>query len=72
MTIKLTHAQVAQHLDVLVNVACFGPIGGGRFCRNRCGIQRSLLGQGTGVVNLLHARATVTGLYRFNGRTFAA
>ena len=56
---EFAHTQIAQHLDVLINRARFGPAGhlNNSVSNRRCNIDRGLRGQGAGVVHLLHGRA---------------
>ena len=72
VAVELRHAQVAKHLDIFVNVFGFGAVGTRGLGRHRCLVQRRLLQQGAGVVDLLHAGATKAGLHRINGRALAA
>ena len=70
VAVELTDAQIAQNLNVFVNVLGLGAFGVSSVWRSRCGVQRRLLGQCARVVNLLHARTTVTRLNRLDGGSF--
>ena len=71
---EFAHTQITQYLHVLVNRARFGPTGhlDNGIGNGRCNIDRSLRGQGTGVVHLLHGRTTKACLRHRYGWPFAA
>ena len=68
---ELRRAQVAQHLDVLIDLAGLGTVGRCRWQGHRGGVQLFVLFDGARVVHLHHACATVAALHRVHGRAFA-